>query len=164
MREVRNVDTSHGGNRPIIEYIPESDEDVLALKQMWAKGEIGVGRDEKDYYHVKVAPGTWLWIGPREQVDAGYADLISAFKALRTDGVELIPGIFLLPRFFGEVIGKDGVETLAEQGRLLLGDEDFLAILSDAARNLVVTLATLDIPEAMGEEDKSAPGQGEASA
>jgi len=154
----------HGDKKiPIGEYLPETEADVRLLEEMWAKGELAMPRDEKDYHHVKVAPGQWLWLGDRAGVEAGYTDLTNTLRAIRPEAMGIVPGVFALPRFFGEVIGKDGVNELADQARVLLGDEALLGVLGENARALVTALAVLDIPEAMSDEDKSAPGQGDAA-
>lgn len=160
----RNVDVSHGEERrPVLTYHPESDADVRQLEAMLARGEIGMSRGEEDRRHVKVAPGQWLWLGAAAQVDLGYIDLTNTLRALRPEAMELCPAVFALPRLYSEVLGKDGVNELADQARLLLGDEGLLNLLSENARLLVMVLGTLDVPEAMSEEDREAPGQGEAA-
>jgi hypothetical protein len=165
MWEERFVDESHGEQRVIVVLNPDTQEDVDKLNAMAAKGELMMPRGEEDRYHVKIKPGEWRWIGPREQVDAGYVDLISTLRVIRpateeSPGAEdVAPAIFLLPRFYGEVVGESGLTELADQARILLGDEALMRVLSEPAQTLVTVLATIDIDSAQSEEDKAtAPG------
>jgi hypothetical protein len=163
MRERWNVDETHGEKRVVIELLPDTDEDVERLEGMFARGELAMPRDMKDYLHVKEKPGKWLWLGTEMLVRIGYEDLISTLNAIRPEAAEVAPAIFLLPRFYSEVIGKDGVEEIANQARVLLGDAQLFSLLSEPAGALLTTLATLDMPGIASAEDLSAPGQGDAA-
>lgn len=163
MRTEWNVDTSHGEQRPIVIYIPETPEDVEELEKRWAAGEVGVGRDDETQGRrfLRIDEGVWRWITdlPAAEVDEAHKKLVDVLRVLRPAAGEAVPAVMILPSYYGKVVGIEGVEEIAEQARLLLGDDELLESLGDNSKKLVLALAMMDVPSVVTEDElATAPG------
>lgn len=147
----------------IHEVIAESDADRRTLYQWIDEGKVALPtRDQypgPPRYHVEVE-GKWRWLHTQEVVGKGFLQIR---KLLDKHPVKqaACPGVNQLMQFVGREIGTEGLVELAEQGRLLMADEDFVGRLGNEGLALLGRLASLDLDQKYwNDDDKMSPGYG----
>jgi hypothetical protein len=164
MRIEYNVDSfSHEQPRLLVGYVPESDEDVKLLEKMWADGEISVGRrgsgPMRRYFKIDTARVRWVMPDRGDKwTDEAAATLARVLDSVRPGAREFTPAIFLLKDYFGQRIGMEGLQEIADQARMLAGDDELFGLLPENARALLVRLSVIDLTEGASEGDLDAPG------